>query len=257
MIILEPLEEASSKAAEAALHRADLPPIYTESEYTESSSATNYTSPSVSNTPVSSSATSSNYVSVSRHFGSIKSSFTIDPSLRIPASLLPDLFPGESTHRNLHIETRHGPIRADISLLPSPQRAVIWLKSWNGRVEASLNRQLGMPSPSFYLNASTLQGRIIIQIPRSFCGPIIARSSYGPIKCSPALKLARTTFSDTSGLKKYFIGDLSRFNETPDWGGDEIVAETGNGSILLLYNDEALEPSSGLMSKFLDKIIYL
>jgi hypothetical protein len=49
-----------------------------------------------------------------------------------------------------------------------------------------------------------------------------------------------TTFSDISGTRRCFIGDLASWVARDDeWKGDEVVASSREGCVRLFYVDEA------------------
>lgn len=60
-----------------------------------------------------------NYVSITRTHSSVKETLIIDPSLFIPPFLRPPLTSGETeeTRRNLTLESTHGNVNADITLV--------------------------------------------------------------------------------------------------------------------------------------------
>jgi len=242
----------SGKAAEAASERQesvpdDLPPPYAEPE----ASSSNIAPPSF--------VKPSNFVTVSRLNGSINSTYVIDPSLRIPLSLLPALPSGETSHRNLDLQSKNGSVQADISL-PSVEahgkRVTIYMKSWNGRVEATIHRPF--PAPAVHLTASSLNGRINISLPRSFHGLIVARTLNGSIKFTPALTYQQTLFSEMSGTHKCFIGDVTGYMEKDghEWEGDEVIVDTKNGSVKFQFDDDVAEtPVKGFFAKVWDSLL--
>ncbi|KAJ7579174.1 hypothetical protein C8J56DRAFT_965009 [Mycena floridula] len=197
---------------------------------------------------------SNNFISVSHYLAAIKSSFTVDPWVQIPVALESDESPDLPRYRNLHIETQHGPISADITLVPRPQRANLWLRSNHGSVEVLLRRSTTV-APPFYLNAFSSHGRVVIYLPRTFCGHIVAKSSHGSTKCSEAVKSARTSVSNIDGVKKYFVGNITTFWNSQDQQGDDIVVQAHHGSIRIFFIDEFPNGSTGRVSSFMSSIL--
>ena len=60
-----------------------------------------------------------NYVSITRTHGSVRETLIIDPSLFIPPFLRPPLTSGETeeTRKNLRLESTHGHVNADVTLV--------------------------------------------------------------------------------------------------------------------------------------------
>lgn len=194
----------------------------------------------------------SNYVSISRHNGSVKDTWVLDPALVIPSSLLPPLSADETedTRRNMNLKASNGAIEADITIAPfsksedskSPnsRRTTIHAKTSNGGVKVKVH-DASTPRLPLYINAYASNGSVNIHLPRSFRGLLSIRTSNGSSKFSAEASGHLTTFSDVDGTRRCFIGDYS--DMTDSWEGDEVVAEAKNGSVKIVYDDEEQEKS--------------
>lgn len=94
-----------------------------------------------------------NYVSITREHNSVKETLIVDPSLFVPQFLRPPLLPGETeaTRKNLHLESTHGHVYADITLVDTGapdgntvdlrrERVVMKLVSSHGGITAKVVR---------------------------------------------------------------------------------------------------------------------
>jgi hypothetical protein len=96
-----------------------------------------------------------NYISISREHAHIKETWTVDPSLYIPESLRTPLRLGESSRKNVRLETVHGYIEAEIVLLQdkvhvetrSLQRATLQLSSSHGGIKLTIVRPFFLSNP--------------------------------------------------------------------------------------------------------------
>ncbi|KAF8991871.1 hypothetical protein BDQ17DRAFT_1370174 [Cyathus striatus] len=156
-----------------------------------------------------------NYLHISRTHTDIKETYTIDPTLNIPAFLLPPLGKDESeeTRRNLRLETTHGTIGANVRLVDGEaqgekkgKRVTMVMKSEHGAITATIVR--AATRPPFHIHLST-NGDICLHIPRSYHGPITVSLKYGSFKCAESLAKCLTTFNEVNGLSRGFIGDFS------------------------------------------------
>ncbi|KAJ7594860.1 hypothetical protein C8J56DRAFT_450512 [Mycena floridula] len=191
-----------------------------------------------------------NFVTISRLNGSVTLTQVIDATLDIPAALLPPIPEGETSRRNLDLQSKNGSVDADISLVPNDlgRRTKLFLKSLNGHVKAVIHRP--GTGPVFHLTASSWNGQVTAVLPRSFCGVVVAGTKNGSVRFSEGIQQNQTLFSDVSGTSTSFIGDPGLYLEKQgrDWTGDEIHAETKNGNIRFRFEDEL--PPQNAFAKF-------
>ena len=85
-----------------------------------------------------------NYVSITRVHGSLKETLIIDPSLFIPPFLRPPLTSGETeeTRKNLRLESTHGNINADVTLVENTNTE-IYSSQRNNRVKMLMHSSHG------------------------------------------------------------------------------------------------------------------
>ncbi|GLB38964.1 hypothetical protein LshimejAT787_0601260 [Lyophyllum shimeji] len=194
----------------------------------------------------------SNYISIHRSNGSVKSAWVLDPSLTIPASLLPPLSPEETeeTRRNFNLKATNGTIEADISFAPydytreskqaTRKRATLYINGSNGSITTKLHTP-SAPRLPFYLNIFAQNGAVQLHIPRSFHGLLVIKAANGSTKFSPETTVHLTTFSEVDRTRRCFIGDYSELTDGEEWQGDEVVVEARNGGVKVQYDDEVLE----------------
>ena len=67
-----------------------------------------------------------NYVSITRTQSSVRETLIIDPSIFIPPFLRPPLTSGETeeTRKNLRLESTHGHVNADVTLVDNPNTEI-------------------------------------------------------------------------------------------------------------------------------------
>ena len=96
------------------------------------------------------------------------------------------------------------------------------------------------------INTTSHNGSLHIYLPRSFCGPLRILTSNGIIKFSSAVQTEVTPFSEVGGVQRSFLGHFNPldFEHGVEWEGDELFAETRNGSVRIYFEDEAT-PASG------------
>jgi len=199
-----------------------------------------------------------NYLSLSRPNNAIRESYTVDPNMYIPRSLLSPLGRGESEsdRKNLKLESSNGAIDVEIFLLgqtpgggaKSSRRTTMNVKTLNGSINIRLNTPATSRDP-FHLTAFTVNGSMTIRLPRSFHGLLISTASS--INMSDALAEHVTTFSEINSTKRCFVGDLSEWSEGEEgWFGDEVSLATKNGRVKIMYTDEVpTPPSKGFFSR--------
>lgn len=203
----------------------------------------------------------------------MKETLIIDPSLFVPTFLRPPLLPGETeeTRKNLRLESTHGHVYADVTLVAKDdtndmdnskknKRVVMHMKSTHGGVTAkivchflpfypyihlivsSLSLKHGPPDrSSFVLHAHVVNGEIRLHIPSTFHGPVIVSHRHGFVRFSDAISRHLTTFGEVDSTRRCFLGDFSRWSEAGNgWTGDELVVEVKHGNVKIHYDDDAV-----------------
>ena len=107
------------------------------------------------------------------------------------------------------------------------------------------------------ISAATTNGRIDLYLPHSFNGPLRIKLGNGRLRYSTAVGAMLTTFSDVQGTCRCYLGplDTSTLDRNAKWEGDELYAESSNGSVTIYFDDEmdqsSLDPSlSNSLFKF-------
>ncbi|KAF8157121.1 hypothetical protein B0H34DRAFT_798433 [Crassisporium funariophilum] len=204
--------------------------------------------PSASNAFV---AKTLNYVSIARTQTSVKETLIIDPSLFVPLFLRPPLSSGETeeTRQNLKLESTHGHVIADVTLVENTdagsqsskrnRRVMMQLKSTHGGITAKIH---GSPDrPSFVLDAHSVNGDIRIHIPNTFHGPVIVTHRHGSVRFSDAINRNLTTFGEVNSTRRCFLGDFSRWTDANGgWIGDELDVNVRHGNVKIHYDDDAV-----------------
>ena len=92
------------------------------------------------------------------------------------------------------------------------------------------------------IRLSTFNGSVYVKIPRSFRGMVVSQSWCGSTKLSDQVRAQVAYERDEGRIKRLFIGELDEadFSES-SWSGDDLNAETRNGSIYVRYEDEPEE----------------
>ncbi|PPR05493.1 hypothetical protein CVT26_009060 [Gymnopilus dilepis] len=197
----------------------------------------------------------SNFISISKINGAVQGTWVINPGLVLPSALLPPLEKGETeeTRKNLSLDSRNGAIDADVYVLPPPstssalvkprQRVTVHAKSWNGAVTVKLH-DLQDPDTSrlpIHVACHTTNGAINVYIPRSFRGIINIKTKNGSPRYSEAVRNLIVPISDIHGVHRSFMGqfDPSQWEGDSEWLGDELNAESWNGSVKVFFEDEA------------------
>lgn len=190
-----------------------------------------------------------NYVSITRTHTSVTETLVIDPSLFIPLLLRPPLLLGETeeTRKHLRLESTHGNVYADVTLVGNTDaetrsskrngRVRMQMLSTHGGITAKIH---GQPNrPPFVLDAQSHNGEIRIHIPRDFHGPIIASYRHGSVKFSDAISQQLITFGEIDNTRRSFLGDFSQWTDTGEgWTGDELVADVKHGNVKIHYDDD-------------------
>ncbi|EIN08759.1 hypothetical protein PUNSTDRAFT_143487 [Punctularia strigosozonata HHB-11173 SS5] len=199
-----------------------------------------------------------NYLYLSRQNSSIRGQYVVDPLMSVPSVILPELPEGE-VRKNLSINSKNGGINAEIWVMKNSRegsedkgtRTTLNVESYNGSILVKVRTSPSACTP-FILMATGHNGGVMIHVPRTFCGPVSAFTKNGSVSWSNTLEPHVTMFSEQSNKRQAFIGDLSAsgWAELPEtWVGDEIVAETWNGSIKFQFIDEPVLPSTSILTK--------
>ncbi|EGO03348.1 hypothetical protein SERLA73DRAFT_174804 [Serpula lacrymans var. lacrymans S7.3] len=198
-----------------------------------------------------------NFLYLSNNDRSIKGCYTINPFMTIPSSLLPPLAEGTSPNdrKNLDLQVKDGSIDVDIWLARPEEsdlagvpknRATLYLKSKDGSVTARV-RNVNTPVP-FLLNVYAKDGSVTICLPQAFQGPMSLTTKNGSISLSNPLLEASTALAQIDSTRRYFVGDLSAIRDE-EWNGDELKAESKDGSIKVKFVDEVTVRKPGLFSR--------
>ncbi|RXW22758.1 hypothetical protein EST38_g3118 [Candolleomyces aberdarensis] len=193
----------------------------------------------------------SKFVSLAKPNGAIKGTWSIDPSLIVPAPFLPPLQRGETdqSRKNLYLKTNNGAITADVTLVTGLSRSTSDARSavsfealtFNGSVKFSLRETSpGQARLPMKINIESLNGAIHVSVPRSFRGIVVGTTFNGNTK--PSEEIASQIQFDTEDgrTRRFFIGDFSAedFSSGSNWAGDEVNANTKSGSIKIRFVDE-------------------
>ncbi|KAF8957380.1 hypothetical protein BDZ97DRAFT_1754077 [Flammula alnicola] len=208
-----------------------------------------------------------NYVSITRLHSSVKETLIVDPSLFVPLFLRPPLGPGETeeTRKNLRLESTHGSVFADITLVNDTdnasdmhsstrnQRVVMQMKSTHGGITAKIH---GAPNrSSFVLHAQSVNGEIRLHIPSTFHGPVIVSHRHGSVRFSDGINRNLTTFGEVDSTRRCFLGDFSRWTDAGDgWAGDELMVDVRHGNVKIHYDDDVVGSPVKTQPTFLNRI---
>jgi len=192
-----------------------------------------------------------NYVSITRTHSSVRETLIIDPSLFIPLFLRPQLSLGETeeTRKNVKLESTHGHVNADITLVDNTNteihsskmnsKVTMQMRSTHGGITAKIHGELNRPS--FVLCAQSINGEIRLHIPRNFHGPIFVTYRHGFARFSDAINRHLTTFGEIDHTRRCFLGDFSQWTDTAEgWTGDELTVDVKHGNVKIHYDDDAL-----------------
>lgn len=194
----------------------------------------------------------------------------------IPRSLLNPLKDDETEEdrKNLRLYSENSTVDVDIYLVDSSdsqeknldrKRITMDVKSRYGSVTT---RVVGMVIQSvfsmsdiqqhkgtaslrkpFYLHAEAPNGSVHVRVPSSFRGLVTVYTVHGSVKFSNTLHAKIATFNEVQNVRRWFIGDLTGYDEETEWSGDEVNILAENGSVKLRYSDEA-QPDSLISRMF-------
>ncbi|KIJ63806.1 hypothetical protein HYDPIDRAFT_40828 [Hydnomerulius pinastri MD-312] len=164
-----------------------------------------------------------NFIEVSHDNGHIRGEFVVDPSLRVPSSLLPPLAFGESeaNRQNLRLYTKNGHIDVDVGLVGQ--------SSGNAFAGTPMRTSLHMSpnNETVHVRVHAVQG----------AGPFVLTVATASFLSRAALAHA-TPFTKIDNVKRFFVGDVSQMNQQ-GWNGDELRVDVGNGHIRIKYVGES------------------
>ncbi|KAK1234656.1 hypothetical protein PQX77_002139 [Marasmius sp. AFHP31] len=180
-----------------------------------------------------------NWIAISKSFGDITCTYTLDPSLQLPASFMPKLKTGrrEEDRCNLSLKTKVGSIFASVMLQhregagsSSDRRTLLEFKATLGvmvvNVDTTPSTSLSTTRPPFSLKTTLQTGNVILHLPRSFNGFVTIDATLPNVILSPEVARANRWISTAGRVRKGFIGDASRLDgEVGEWKGDEVVIE--------------------------------
>jgi len=193
-----------------------------------------------------------NYVSITRIHSSVREILIIDPSLFVPVFLRPPLTVGETeeTRKNLKLESTHGHVNADVTLVENTNTEMVSSSKSNSRVKMQMRsthggitaRIHGQPNRvSFVLDAKSINGEMRLHIPRNFHGPIIVTYRHGSLRFSDAISRNLTLFGEVDNTRHCFLGDFSQWSEGGEgWVGDELFADVKHGNVKIHYDDDTV-----------------
>lgn len=183
----------------------------------------------------------------------IRGSYNIDPTMSIPASLLPPKVAAlpESERKNLHLFSKNGSVEADVMVRSANEerdakrqkRATLAAGSSNGSVNLRVRRAEGDiifgkgPTP-VQISAASRNGTVRVSLPPGFTGPMMLTTHNGSIKLSPTISARISTDTHDKHTKRCFVGDMSLY-DGDGWYGDELVVEANNGSVWVNETDES------------------
>ncbi|KJA15287.1 hypothetical protein HYPSUDRAFT_172720 [Hypholoma sublateritium FD-334 SS-4] len=208
-----------------------------------------------------------NYVSIARSHSSVKETLIVDPTLAIPLFLRPPLAPGETeeTRKNLRLESIHGHVHADITLVDDAmlageiqpakrnRRVLMHMKSTHGGITAKIHGPQNRSA--FVLKAQAVNGDIRLHIPRTFHGPVIVLHRHGFVRFSDDVSRNLTTFGEVDSTRRCFLGDFSKWSDAgAGWKGDELEVEVRHGNVKIHYDDDLVGAPVKTRPTFLNRV---
>ncbi|KAJ7042775.1 hypothetical protein C8F04DRAFT_1074736 [Mycena alexandri] len=174
-----------------------------------------------------------NHISLKSHFGEVKDTFVLDPTLRIPHSMQP-------RNKKLHfkLKTRMGEAHAVVYIVPS-------LAQPQGKTRIEVSSRMGTAYLELHapevraplsIKMSSRLGEATLLLPRSFRGPLRMSTKLGEATLSAGLRASSTIF----GNGRVFVGEWRKDEEEKrGWDGDEAFVDSKLGTVHIQYNDEA------------------
>ncbi|EIN11071.1 hypothetical protein PUNSTDRAFT_133125 [Punctularia strigosozonata HHB-11173 SS5] len=201
----------------------------------------------------------SNCLSVARTGDApIRGPFIVDPLLVIPAALVASQTSGKRRD-NLRLETRDGPIDADVWVVPKAAAALranasapsttlaesttAQLNFKTQRGPLSMRLRTAPESPvTLDIIATSVGGPISVFLPRSFRGTV---ECSGPLSLSPALDEELTVFEEIDETRRCWVGAFEDAqSDAPGKETSSLHLWTAYGRIEISYVDEDLPPAA-------------
>lgn len=217
-----------------------------------------------------------NYVYISETNSSARGTWTIDPDVQVPASMLMKLPDGEEERKNLYVFSQNGSATATVRLLSDgPSRSSLHVESRNGSVTVKIvslqptyesrisermltdictpAAQLSRRNQRFHLKAHSQNGWCTVYIPADFEGPVTFTTYHGWATFSNLVQQRLAHFSRADSVAKAFIGSVegSGFGtaaSSSKWNGDELELHSAHGRIKVAYASEAAEEEGGIIA---------
>jgi len=253
LILPEKTTQDNGKAAEAQASMAEQSPFDPPPTYVSSSPPPAPTMTPELPGPVAPKSKPINYLSLIREHNPIKGTYTIDPFMSIPQSLLPSLAANETEtdRKNLKVYAKNGSVDVDITLSVNTEklsmddadrrkRATLDVGSHNGSVNIKLRRITPTPQISipFHLNVTSHNGAVTIGIPPTFEGLLTIYAKNGSVKLSDEITGRIAMHNEEKHTRRCFVGDISSFNGDGDWPGDKLDVDAHNGRVKVFFVDE-------------------
>ncbi|KAI0249761.1 hypothetical protein BJV78DRAFT_639611 [Lactifluus subvellereus] len=201
-----------------------------------------------------------NYLHIKEKNGSVKQKVLLDLNVpRPPASALPAGI-RDSEIPNLNLDSHNGSVSGEVWVLRAAksqdppaqrdnhtsERAHMHFGSHNGAVKAlvHLHPEMAEPRPFLSIDVKSLNGAIMITIPRSFRGQLTLHTDNGSVHLSSTLAPRAATLSNLDGTRTFFVGERpsgGRWHTGASKDGeevDEVVGWAKNGSVKVSYDDE-------------------
>ncbi|KIK92817.1 hypothetical protein PAXRUDRAFT_829614 [Paxillus rubicundulus Ve08.2h10] len=208
-----------------------------------------------------------NFLAIANESSTIRGEVVLDPSLRIPSSLLPPLAEGETEadRKNLRLSSKSGSISNKIWILNSPgsddlpaaerKRTTIDLASDHGSIRVQLEVIPG--AAPLLMTARAPHGTIDVSLPRSFQGFLLLSTQHGAVTLADDLIQMSTQLSQLDTAKRYFVGDFAALGDG-EWTGSELKLEGKHGNIRIKYlegpgGDRSEQSKGGFFSRLLKR----
>jgi hypothetical protein len=92
---------------------------------------------------------------------------------------------------------------------------------------------------TIYIHASSNKGTVVVNIPRSFQGPLKLSSTHGSITRSREITAASRFLFEKDHVQHTFVGDQSDWNpDTAGWKGDEAIVQSRDANVTVRFDDE-------------------
>lgn len=63
---------------------------------------------------------------------------------------------------------------------------------------------------------------------------------HGSVRFSDTLSRQLITFGAVDNTRRCFVGDLSKWSDTEEWTGDELIVDVKHGNVKIQYDDDAI-----------------